>query len=218
LQKNANKKVKQLSDDQFIEVFEQSVEFLTLNDRLSKKIIIRDLIRKKIAGLNISEMFECAEWEVDDKLPKLTNVMAELFCKAKFLKALTDFNASQAHSKVQYTVLNLMTSMIKFTDKVMKMKKNGYKGYKYTVEQVDASGVSLSQAANEEEKIPVLLQFDIDHLDWESIKTDETEETFLKYSRGLGLYIMLTNKESEMTQIFKLDLEKSMTDPALGKI
>jgi len=35
---------------------------------------------------------------------------------------------------------------------------------------VDASGVSLTQAANEEEKIPVLLQFDIDHLDWESIK------------------------------------------------
>ena len=78
---------------------------------------------------------------------------------------LTPYN-----SKVQYTVLNLMTSMIKFTDKVMKMRKNGYKGYKYTVEQVDASGVSLTQAANEEEKIPVLLQFDIDHLDWESIK------------------------------------------------
>jgi len=62
LQKNANKKVKQLTDDQFIEVFEQSVEFLTLNDRLSKKIIIRDLIRKKIGGLNISEMFADAEW------------------------------------------------------------------------------------------------------------------------------------------------------------
>ena len=115
-------------------------------------------------------------------------------------------------------VLNLMTSMIKFTDKVMKMKKNGYKGYTYKVEQVDASGVSIAQAANEEEKIPVLLQFDIDHLDWESIKKEESEETFLKYSRGLGLYIMLTNKESEMTQIFKVDLEKSMKDTDLGKI
>ena len=48
LDKNVGKKIKQLTDDQWIEVFEQSVEFYTLNDRLSKKIILRDLIRKKI--------------------------------------------------------------------------------------------------------------------------------------------------------------------------
>lgn len=77
LDKNVGKKVKQLSDDQWIEVFEQSVEFYTLNDRLAKKIILRDLIRKKINNQTIAEMFADAEWEVDDKLPKLTNSLAK---------------------------------------------------------------------------------------------------------------------------------------------
>ena len=48
LEKNAGKKIKEISNDQWIEVMEQSVEFFTLNDRLAKKIILRDLIRKKI--------------------------------------------------------------------------------------------------------------------------------------------------------------------------
>lgn len=52
----------------------------------------------------------------------------------------------------------------------------------------------------------MLLQFTIEHLDWETIKKEESEETFQKYSRGLGLYIVLTNKETDLTQIFKIDL------------
>ena len=92
-----------------------------------------------------------------------------------------------------------MSTLIKFVEKVMKMDKNGYKGYKYKVEQKDASGVAVKQAANEEAKIPVLLEFQIEHLDWETIKKEESEETFTKYSKGLGLYIVLTNKESELT-------------------
>ena len=133
LDKNVGKKVKQLSDDQWIEVLEQSVEFYTLNDRLAKKIILRDLIRKKINNQTIAEMFADAEWEVDDKLPKLTNALAKQFVKVKFLKALTLFN-NNSHGKIEYSVLNLMSSLIKFVDKVMKMDKNGYKGYKYKVE------------------------------------------------------------------------------------
>lgn len=106
---------------------------MTLNDRLSKKIILRDLIRKKINDQKIADMFADAEFEVDDKLPKLTNVIAKMFVKVKFLKALTDFN-SNSNGKVQYTVLNLMSTLIKFVDKVMKMEKNGYLGYKFKVE------------------------------------------------------------------------------------
>jgi hypothetical protein len=49
---------------------------------------------------------------------------------------------------------------------------------------LDASGVPVKLAANEsaDTKIPVLLEFTIDHLDWETIKTEESEETFKKYS------------------------------------
>lgn len=100
-----------------------------------------------------------------------------MFVKVKFLKALTDFNAN-SNGKISYTVHNLMTTLIQFVDKVMKMKKNGYEGYKYKVEQKDATGVRLKQGANEEPKIPVLLEFNIEHLDWESIKKNESEETF----------------------------------------
>lgn len=133
LDKNVGKKVKQLSDDQWVEVLEQSVEFYTLNDRLSKKIILRDLIRKKINDQTIAEMFADADWEVEDKLPKLTNALAKNFVKVKFLKALSAFNAN-SNGKVSYSVLNLMSGLIKFVDKVLKMKKNGYKGYSYKVE------------------------------------------------------------------------------------
>jgi len=174
---------------------EQSVEFFTLNDRLAKKIILRDLIRKKINDQTISELFADAEWEVNDKLPKLTHVLARMFLKVKFMKALAQFN-SASNSKVQYTVHTLMSSLIKFVHKVMKMDKNGYKGYKYKVQQIDASHVSVKKVANEEDKIPVLLQFEIEHLDWETIKKEETEEVFTKYSRVLNIYIMVTNKES----------------------
>lgn len=184
---------------------------------MSKKIILRDLIRKKINDQSISDLFADAEWEVNDKLPKLTRVLAKIFVKVKFLKALAQFNASSG-SKVQYSVLNLMTSLVKFVDKVMKMGKNGYKGYKYKAEQVDASGVAVKKVANEEDKIPVVLQFEIEHLDWESIKKDESEETFTKYSRVLGIYIVLTNKETNMTQIFSVDVQKGMQDSNIGKL
>lgn len=122
-------------------------------------------------------MFADAEWEVTDKLPKLTNVLAKMFVKVKFLKTLAEFN-SNSNGKVEYSVLNLMSSLIRFVNKVMKMDKNGYLGYKYKVEQKDASAVKVKQAANEDAKIPVLLEFTIEHLDWMEIKKNEDEQTF----------------------------------------
>lgn len=217
LEKNAGKKIKEISNDQWIEVMEQSVEFFTLNDRLAKKIILRDLIRKKINDQSISELFADAEWEVNDKLPKLAHVLARMFVKVKFMKALAQFN-SASNSKVQFTVHTLMSSLIKFVHKVMKMDQNGYKGYKYKVQQVDASHVAVKKVANEEDKIPVVLQFEIEHLDWETIKKEETEEVFTKYSRVLNIYIMVTNKESNQAQIFQVDIQKSMQDVNIGKM
>lgn len=99
LDKNATKKVKVLTDDQYIEMFEQSVELLTLNDRLAKKIIIRDLVRKKISNGHIADMFADAEMEINDWIPKLTGVMAKSFSKVKFMKKLAEFN-SNSGSKI----------------------------------------------------------------------------------------------------------------------
>ena len=70
--------------------------------------------------------------------------------------------------------------------------------------------MAVKKIANEEDKIPVNLQFEIEHLDWESIKTEESEEVFTKYSRVLAIYIMVTNKETNMSQIFSVDVQKSM--------
>ena len=75
------------------------MEFFTLNDRLAKKIILRDLIRKKISDQSISDIFADAEWEVNDKIPKLTRVLAKMFTKVKFTKALALFNSNH-RSKV----------------------------------------------------------------------------------------------------------------------
>ena len=66
-------------------------------------------------------MFADADWEVEDKLPKLTNAIAKKFVQVKFLKALSEFNAN-SNGKISYSILNLMSSLIKFVDKVMKMK------------------------------------------------------------------------------------------------
>ena len=48
IDRNQRKKLKQISDDQWVEVMENSLEFLQLNYELAKKINIRDLIRNKI--------------------------------------------------------------------------------------------------------------------------------------------------------------------------
>ena len=146
---------------------------------------------------------------MNDKLPKLTNVLAKMFSKVKFLKTLAQYNAN-SKSKVHYSALTLMSSLIKFVDKVMKMGENGYQGYKYKVEQVDASGVSVKKAANEEEKIPVVLQFEVENLDWPAIKKEESADVFAKYRGVLGIFIVLTNKENEMTQIFSVDVMKAL--------
>jgi hypothetical protein len=45
LDKNMRKKVKSLSDDQWIEILEMSLEVMHLNEVLAKKVNIRDLIK-----------------------------------------------------------------------------------------------------------------------------------------------------------------------------
>jgi len=45
IEKNMKKKIKQFTDDQMIEIFENSREMENINEMLAKKVIIRDLIK-----------------------------------------------------------------------------------------------------------------------------------------------------------------------------
>jgi len=45
IEKNMKKKIKQFTDDQMIEIFENSREMENINELLAKKVIIRDLIK-----------------------------------------------------------------------------------------------------------------------------------------------------------------------------
>lgn len=57
IENNMKKKKKEIENDQFIEVMENSLELIAFNYTLAKKINIRDLIRNKINGQKPAEKF-----------------------------------------------------------------------------------------------------------------------------------------------------------------
>lgn len=97
------KKQKSISEDQWIEIFEASEEMQMINYMLAKKNNVRDIIRNVVKGLSVGDKFVAARQSIDDKLPRLTCVLAESFCDPKFMKMLSLFNAEK-NTKVQYTV------------------------------------------------------------------------------------------------------------------
>lgn len=111
---------------------ESSKEIMKINDDLGKKNNFRDMIRNIIKELNISDKFDDAVQQIDDIVPRLTTVLAMTFSHIKFIKALLAFNAEK-EGKVQYTPGILFEQVIKFTDKVIQNKKNGYKGYNFDI-------------------------------------------------------------------------------------
>jgi hypothetical protein len=58
LEKNMRKKVKVISEDQWIEILECNEEMATINFELNKKNNVRDIIRNMIKNLPISNKFE----------------------------------------------------------------------------------------------------------------------------------------------------------------
>jgi hypothetical protein len=79
----------------------------TINYELNKKNNVRDIIRNMIKSLPISSKFELAQKQIDDKLPRLTRVLAESFGDKKFVKSLSLFNAEK-NTKVQYNIDTLL--------------------------------------------------------------------------------------------------------------
>ena len=57
LDKNKRKKIKTISDEQFMEIFENSVELMKVNYDLKKKVVLSDLIKQKIQNHKIAEKF-----------------------------------------------------------------------------------------------------------------------------------------------------------------
>ena len=73
------------------------------------------------------------------------------------------------------------------------MKQNGYLGYEFKIGQDMKDEPTLDAVAKAEndkgieEVYEVIFAYEIKHLDWKSIKENEYEETFKKYSKGLGI-------------------------------
>jgi hypothetical protein len=86
LEKNMRKKVKVISEDQWVEIMENTKEVMKINDDLGKKNNFRDMIRNIIKGLNMSEKFDDAVKEIDDIVPRLTTVLGMTFSNVKFIK------------------------------------------------------------------------------------------------------------------------------------
>lgn len=61
LEKNMRKKVKTISEEQWIEIIESCEEMQEINYELNKKNTVRDIIRNMIKNLSISAKFEGAQ-------------------------------------------------------------------------------------------------------------------------------------------------------------
>ena len=58
MDKNVKKKVKVITDDQWVEIMESSAEVAKINDDLNKKNNFRDMIRNIIKKLPIADKFD----------------------------------------------------------------------------------------------------------------------------------------------------------------
>jgi hypothetical protein len=62
--------------------------------------------------------------------------LANTLADKKFQKDLSKFNEDKK-SKIEFTSIELFKQLMSFANNVMKMKKNGYNGYKFTLKVVN---------------------------------------------------------------------------------
>ena len=79
----------------------------------------------------------------------MTTVLIATFAEIKFVKSLARFNAEK-DCKVQYTPAMLFEQLIKFTDKVIQNKVNGYKGYTFEIKQLELSEADKKELTKDE--------------------------------------------------------------------
>lgn len=98
------------------------------------------------------------------------------------------------------------------------MKQNGYLGYEFKIAQNMTDEPKLDAVAKAEndkgidDLYEVDFSYEIKHLDWKSIKEGESEEISTKYRKGLGVFIVLTNKASKVSGVFPIDLDNMDED------
>lgn len=148
LEKNIKKKVRQVSDYQFIEIFENSRELQSLNDTMGKKVIIRDLIKQKINGLQISDKFIDYYQQIEDDVPRLCHAMLTTFTQAKFVKTFMEAQKLKETGKISYTLETISVGMVGFVNKVLKNfeGKTAYQGYTFEVKQQKEADTPADEA------------------------------------------------------------------------
>lgn len=168
LEKNIRKKVKEISELQWMEIMEESQELYELKVQIENKVNLKDLIKNKMKGLSASAKFQDLDREIDVLVPKLTSVLLETFSEPDFVQSLLLFN-DKLNCKTQYSVDDLFIQLTSFTDKVVQNKKNGYKGY-----SVKFTQINTQKEQKVADKYYIELEVAITGLDWGSIKKEET--------------------------------------------
>jgi hypothetical protein len=171
LDKNINKKEIKITDNMFSDIYSESIELQMLNHRYEWKINFRTFVKTRAEGSSVSKKYEGYEAEVDDKMPRLTMVLTTFMASSTFQKDLYKL-LKESSGSFHMDVGELFKQTIAFSDKLMRMKQNGYLGYEYKIEQNMKDEPTLDAAAKAEndkgidDLYEVIFSYEIKHLDW----------------------------------------------------
>ena len=122
------KKNKTFSDENFIAVLSESVEWENLSELNERKINLKEILKSKLGGHKVSKKLQEIDLELESFVPKLISVLMETFADISFASSLMAFN-SERTMKVNYTVDDLYTQISDFSNRMMRNLSNGYRGY-----------------------------------------------------------------------------------------
>lgn len=197
LEQNMKKKNRTFSDENFISLLAESVEWENLMEIGERKINLKDVLKSKLNGQKVSEKLKEIDLELESIVPKLISVLMETFADIGFAASLTAFNA-QKNSKVSFTVDDLFTQISAFSNRAMRNLENGYKGYEVKFTQ-------LNKDASYGDKHYVEVQVEVQGLDWESIRTEESKEAYENYMKALELFVSFVSLKSNNGLVYKMD-------------
>lgn len=186
------KKIKTLSDDQIIAILAKSNEWMGLVEETDYKISLSNLVKGKLSGQKAAPKLAAVDNQLEQILPKLVCVLLETFCDVNFKKALALFN-SNSNCKVNYQTDELYEQFVKFIDKIMRHKWNGYKGYNVQIKQTGSDDLTAH------------IEVEVHGLDWEPIRRDETKEAVESYMQALSLFVSFVNPKNNNGMVYQID-------------
>lgn len=97
-------------------MYEETEEIKSINEKLAKKISVRDLIQAKIDGKGIPQEFKQYQNEVLTLIPKFNEMLMEDQSCAMLMKGRI-----QVHGRlVSFNLIQIFTSFADFTDKLLR--------------------------------------------------------------------------------------------------